>query len=276
VKQKGGFKRSNGSTDIENGDHGLWFKPDGTRMFMTEGNDPNAYIHAYNLSTAWDIGTASTTPSSSLNISSQVQTAFWLTMKPDGTKLYISTNINSGNTTYRGSIIQYDMSTAYDLSTASFSKYKNMGAYALNSLSAIGWSSDGGVLIATKYNSNNQYRTYTYAAATPFDPTTIGDPDFDYILAPAELFRANGTSNTGVVRWHFWKNDGTKMIGFVRGNGTNVPKYNWETTGLTSPTFPSSLSASVPVNTTASKRITLDFKTQNGGTDVTLISRTET
>ena len=88
------------------------FKPDGTKMFTVSSNDD--LMHEYDLSTAWDVSTATQNVSSDLDVSTQGATSlFSLAFKSDGTKCYACDNGTS-------SIYQYTLSTAWDLSTASF------------------------------------------------------------------------------------------------------------------------------------------------------------
>ena len=92
------------------GPSGIHFKPDGTKLYMAGyGNDQ---VHEYNLSTAWDVSTASYN-SVNVSISAQESTVTHLTFKPDGTAFYIIGY--SSETVYR-----YNLSTAWDLSTASY------------------------------------------------------------------------------------------------------------------------------------------------------------
>ena len=91
----------------DNVPRGLAFKTDGTKMYIT--GDQNASVYEYNLSTAWDISTAS------------YNQTFWLgpgdsdprkvVFKPDGTRMFMVGR-------YTDKIRQYDLSTAWDISTA--------------------------------------------------------------------------------------------------------------------------------------------------------------
>ena len=80
---------------------GLFFKPDGTKMYITgTGND---FVHEYNLSTAWDISTASFLQN--FSVSAQETTPSGLFFKPDGTKMYITGNTGDD-------VNEYDLSIA--------------------------------------------------------------------------------------------------------------------------------------------------------------------
>lgn len=89
----------------------VFFKDDGTKMYVMghTGDDVNEYT----LSTAWDISTASYSQAFSVN--SQEGTPTGISFKTDGTKMYITGT--GGN-----EVNEYDLSTAWDVSTASYSQ----------------------------------------------------------------------------------------------------------------------------------------------------------
>jgi len=90
---------------------GLHFHPDGVKMYAI-GAGSNDSVFQYALSTAWDVSTASY-ESKSFNFSSQNNEGVGLYLGSGGTKMFVA-----GNT---GDIIyQYTLSTAYDVSTASY------------------------------------------------------------------------------------------------------------------------------------------------------------
>lgn len=88
---------------------GLLFKPDGLKMYVT--GSANDSIYEYDLSSAWDVSTASYLQSFSLASQDTVPAGTFL--KPDGTKMYVTGTVND-------SIFEYDLSSAWDVSTASF------------------------------------------------------------------------------------------------------------------------------------------------------------
>lgn len=96
---------------------GLDFSSDGTKMYVVglsgAGGSPNDAIHQWNLSTAWDISTASF--SASFGVATQGTNPRAIHLKPDGTKIYV---VDNGS----DAVDEYDMSTAYDISTASFNQ----------------------------------------------------------------------------------------------------------------------------------------------------------
>jgi len=86
----------------------LFMKPDGTQLYTLEGND----LKEYSLSVAFDI-TSTLTNTSTMTIGFGSD-KLGLEIGDGGTKIYIGTNGTD-------SIYQYNMATAWDLSTVSYS-----------------------------------------------------------------------------------------------------------------------------------------------------------
>jgi sugar lactone lactonase YvrE len=89
---------------------GLAFKADGTKMYVSSID--NFAVYQYSLSTAWDASTASY-DSVSFSVSSETTLPVEIFFKPDGTEMYIA-SISPA------SVFQYTLSTAWDISSASF------------------------------------------------------------------------------------------------------------------------------------------------------------
>lgn len=89
---------------------GLHFKPDGTSFYVANLRDDN--VLQFDLSTAWDLSTASIS-ANTFSIVSQSANATGLSFKDDGTKMYVLDFTNAD-------IYQYSLSTAWDISTASY------------------------------------------------------------------------------------------------------------------------------------------------------------
>jgi len=88
---------------------GLFFKPDGTKMYVVGNSGDN--VLEYDLSTAWDVSSASFLQGFSVSAQDTVPQGVFF--KPDGTKMYVVGD--SGN-----DVNEYDLSTAWDVSSASF------------------------------------------------------------------------------------------------------------------------------------------------------------
>ena len=91
--------------------HGIFFKPDGTKMYVTgeSGDDVNEYT----LSTAWDVSSASYVQN--FSVSAQETEPMGLSFKPDGTKMYVLGKQGKD-------VNEYNLSTAWDVSSASYSQ----------------------------------------------------------------------------------------------------------------------------------------------------------
>ena len=94
---------------------GIFFKPDGTKMFVT--GIQNDAVYEYALSTAWDISTASYTQNFSLT-GQGYDAPLDLFFNADGTKMFILGAFDSPSST--DSVYQYSLSTAWDVSTISY------------------------------------------------------------------------------------------------------------------------------------------------------------
>ena len=88
------------------------FKPDGTKMYIAV-DDNGEDVKEYDLSSAWDVSTASYVQR--FILSSQIIYPFGLFFKPDGTKMYVSDPSSQD-------INEYSLSSAWNISTASYTQ----------------------------------------------------------------------------------------------------------------------------------------------------------
>jgi hypothetical protein len=95
---------------------GLFFKSDGTKMYLL--GQQNADVYQYNLSTAWDISTATYLQTLSLATSAKTPTA--ITFSNDGSILYITDSKYD-------SIVKFTLSTAWDISSAVYTDKLDIG-----------------------------------------------------------------------------------------------------------------------------------------------------
>jgi sugar lactone lactonase YvrE len=111
----------------------IFFKPDGLSMFiMGQTNDT---VFQYTLSSAWDISTASYA-SKSFSVTSQETTPTGLWFKSDGTVMYAIGTISD-------TVFQYNLGTAWDVSTASYASISFSVASQESSPSQLNLSADG-------------------------------------------------------------------------------------------------------------------------------------
>jgi len=184
--------------------NGLFFKPDGTKMFVS-GKDFND-IYQYSLSTAWDLSTASY-DSVSFDTSSQETSPQDLFFKDDGTIMYVI------GTSYDG-VNQYTLSTAWDISTASYaSKQLSMSAQE-TSVSGL-FVGDNGTKVYMVGNSGDDVNQYNLSTA--WDVST-GTYTQTYTLPVAHL-------NPEAISFN---SDGTKMF-IVSRTSVDVSSYTLST-----------------------------------------------
>jgi DNA-binding beta-propeller fold protein YncE len=197
--------------------HGLYFKDDGTKMYVCGAGSSS--VHEYALSTAWNISTA--TFSQSYSVGSQTSIGRGLFFKDDGTKMYVQ-----GSTT----VYSYNLSTAWNISTSSVS----------TSSSAAGFSGSYGIFFkpdGTKFFNVNPTSddVKQYGVSTAWD---ISTSSFTYPSNEYFSVATKETDPTGVV----FKTDGTKMyvIGFA---SDAVHEYSLSTAwSISSATFTQSFS----------------------------------
>jgi len=225
-----------GPTDVQ-------FKPDGTKMYICgNGNDR---VYQYSLSTAWDVSAASY-DSVFFSLTSQGTSPSSLFFKPDGTSFY---TIDYTPDT----IFKYDLSTPWDLSTASYSG----SSFTVNSQDTaafcVSFKPDGTKMyvVGSTGDDINQY-----SLGTAWDITTA---TFDNIT-----FSVVGQDN---VPWSmFWKSDGTKM--YVVGDQTDTI-YQYSTATPATITYPTNITwpgGTAPTSPAIGETDVIIFTTRDGGT----------
>jgi len=141
----------------ENQPIGMFFKPDGTKMYIAgiDGDD----INEYNLSTAWDVSTASYIQN--FSVSAQEDQPGGIYFKPDGTKFFMAGRNGRD-------VNEYSMSTPWDISTASYVQNFSVSTQ-MTKPSGITFKPDG----TEMYLSNEDYspggKEYQYSLSTAWD-----------------------------------------------------------------------------------------------------------
>ena len=166
----------------------VFFSPDGSKMFV--GGLSINTIYQYTLSTEWDITTASY-DSISLDITSQDSDLSSIYFDSTGTKLFAAGYANS-------SVYQYTLSTAWNLSTASYdSKSFSVASQDIAPL-GIFFSSDNVTLFIM---GNSTDTVYKYTMTTELDISTASYDSDSFSVAAQE------TDPRGI----FFKSDDSKM-----------------------------------------------------------------
>lgn len=157
---------------------GLYFKPDGTSFFTSNTN--GAVIRRYDLSTAWNITTA--TAVQSFTESGITYNANAIMFKPDGTKFYwvLGSPVR---------IYEYDTATPWQITSPTLVRTQNLTQITNGLEPYAGYMDETGTrLFIAAYTG--QPLVYTYTLSTPWNVSTV-----NYIGAPRT---GNANSYNGV------------------------------------------------------------------------------
>jgi hypothetical protein len=221
---------------------GVSFKPDGLKMYILGQISDSVY--EYDLSTAWDISTAVFLQS--FSVTTQESNPFAMHFKSDGLKMYVSGPISQD-------VHEYDLSTAWDISTAVFLQSFSVSAQDTNPYGVF-FKPDG-------------TKMYIMGAAgvdiNEYDLSTAWDISTAVYL---QLF-STATEDAG-PKGVFFKPDGSKV--YIMGNsGDSVYEYNLGSAAAL--TLPAAV-VGTPSALTVGDRVTYEFVTLDGGTTVNLIA----
>lgn len=184
----------------------IQLKPDGTKIYIAgkTGDD----VNEYNLSTPFDLSTA--TYVQNFSFSSQDTAVSGIFFKSDGTKLYMC---GTSSDTFS----MYDLSTAWDVSTASVSIAQRGPLENGAGLQPEGlfYKPDGTVLY---YVSSSTDTVYQHNLSTAWDLPAGGNADASFSIS----------ANQNVPYNLFFKSDGSIM--YITGNsGDDIDVYNLST-----------------------------------------------
>ena len=150
-----------GSANIDK-PHAIEFKPDGKVMYVIHSQSGKVGVEQYNLTTAWDTTGLSYDTRLSITNGNDVQIRA-LAFKTDGTRVYIAQRDH-------GKVIQYDLTTPWDLSSATNQVESNAFTGEENNLRNIQFSSDGTFMYL---GGNGGDDINKYRLPTAWDVSTI-------------------------------------------------------------------------------------------------------
>jgi DNA-binding beta-propeller fold protein YncE len=239
-------------TTEEASPEGIFFKPDGTKMYITGSSGDE--VNEYTLSSAWDISTASYVQN--FSVATETPSPRNVFFKPDGTRMYICA-FEQGAVLSK--ILEYSLSSAWDISTASLTTNLNYSsiypAYEAQP-SALAFNADGTKMYVA---GSNRDTVVEYTLGTPWSISTASK-------ASAIIFSVVSEESTP---WGlFFGDNGTKM--YIVGLGSDaVWQYTTGTYGDATLTYPSSVkfpSGTAPAAPADGETDILEFSTMNGGT----------
>jgi len=185
---------------------GVSFKPDGTKMYVV-GFFTNS-VYQYTLSTTWDVSTASY-DSVSFDVSSQEGSTRCVAFKPDGSKMYVVGGASD-------SVHQYTLSTAWDVSTASYDSVSFDVSSQDSAPRGVAFKPDGTKMYMVGVSSDEVHQ---YTLSTTWDLDTASYDSVSFSVQSQEPFPS------GVA----FKPDGTKMY-MVGYSNDSVHQYTLSTT----------------------------------------------
>jgi len=148
--------------------NGLFFRPNGEKFYALSKN--NNEIYEYALSTPWNLNSALLNATVPLSFTNNPRDLYF---RGDGAKLYIGDpgtgDYNSGN------VREYDLSTAWDISTLSLNQSSSIGQGGQNDVNGIYFKGDGTrLMVAGSSDSADYYRPHLwqYDLSTAWDITT--------------------------------------------------------------------------------------------------------
>ena len=220
------------STDVP-GVRGINFKPDGSIMYITNRvANQDAYIVQYSLSTPFDISTATRTfddgAGTKLTCSTDMQLPHAIEFKPDGTRMFITTNKDhSGNPGV--AVYQFKLTTAWDTSTLDCEKIFEVditGDDNEDQVRTLTFKPDGTRMFV---GGKTQDKIREYILTTPFDLRSG--------VSVGSLSASLASSSDGGMRNIQLHSDGTIL--YVAGDGNNnMHKYTlstpWDITTISS------------------------------------------
>jgi len=193
--------------------NGMFFRADGTKMYMV--GTTNDTVYQYTLSNPWSIATASY-DNISFSIASQEATPTGIWFRPNGLSMYV---IGNGG----DAVNQYTLSTAWDVSTATFLQSRSISGQETVANSVV-FTNDGSRMFVMGQTGDD---VNVYNLTTPWKISTA---------TFVSVFSVSGQDATPTGL--YIKPDGTKM--YMVGASTDtvyqytVPSIDIQLTGPTS------------------------------------------
>ena len=216
------------------GVRGINFKPDGSIMYVTNRDgDEDAYMVQYSLSTPFDISTATRTfvdgAGTKLTCSTDMQLPHAIEFKPDGTRMFITTN-KDHNENPGVAVYQFKLTTAWDTSTLDCEKIFEVDITGdtpfENQVRTLTFKPDGTRMFV---GGMTRDRIREYILTTPFDLRSG--------VSEGSLSARLESSSDASMRNIQLHSDGTIL--YVAGDGNNnMHKYTlstpWDITTISS------------------------------------------
>ena len=157
------------------------FSHDGYKLYtLAISNIPNGVVYSEG-TTAWDTTTfsipgGSLSSSNTFNYGNEMTGASNIEMNSTGTKLYILTRYSTISGTTNPTIVEYDFTTPYDITTLTYNgKYLSLGADGFQSVERISFRLENDRKIFVKApNTNHSGNDAIYQYTIPYASTSSG------------------------------------------------------------------------------------------------------
>jgi outer membrane autotransporter protein len=224
--------------------HAIEFKPDGKVMYVIHSQSDKVGVEQYNLTTAWDTtGLSYDTRLSIVKIKDNDEADVQIraiTFKTDGTRVYIALRDH-------GKVIQYDLSTPWDISSATNEVESNLFTGEEDNIRNIQFSSDGTFMYLGGNGGNDINK---YKLPTAWDVSTITHV-ISYPISSQTVEMRGFKFTANFTKLYVTGDDGD-------GTGTNVVyEYNLACAGTITcdPINDKDITAIIEANVELSKRI---------------------
>jgi len=191
---------NNGTNDI----YGLFFKPDGTKVYTVEITTDS--IIETTLSTPWDISTHGSADYTLTTNQTNNTAPSGLFFKKNGEEMYVIDTVDD-------TVCQYSLTTGWDLSTASYTRNFSVASQETTPRD-VSFSPDGLNMYVVGWSSDKIHR---YTLTTAWDISTASHDSSSALLT--DLFTPSGV---------FLKEDGTRIYSVGR-NRQRIEQYNLST-----------------------------------------------
>ena len=164
------FVRSK-SINADQGEFGLTFNNDGTKMYTTQydksgGGQQSDNVYEYVLTTAYDISTATLNNTKTVHVvathgGGDTLIPTQVVFNNDGTKMFIADHASDD-------INYWSLTTAFDVSTASLDGRYDVSSKEIR-LTSVAFNNDGTRMIIAGVGNNSQHHLNEYSLDTAFD-----------------------------------------------------------------------------------------------------------
>jgi sugar lactone lactonase YvrE len=146
--------------------NGLFFKPDGTAMYVVGAS--NDRVNQYSLSTPWNVSTASFV--NFISVSAQDSSSQDVFFKPDGLTMYVVGDTNN-------TIFQYTLSSAWGITTATYAS--KSFSVATQDVTPFGiWFKPDGLIMYVVGATNDSIFQYTLSVAWDVSTAAYANKSF--------------------------------------------------------------------------------------------------